>query len=60
MTALVGLECNGCGVRMFTRSYVQVSTTSIREAAKRDGWHKKYHDGVAVDICFTCWEAGLR
>jgi len=60
MTALVGLECNGCGERFFERSFGQVSTTRIRAAAKLEGWHKRYHANVAVDICAVCWEAGVR
>jgi hypothetical protein len=61
MTALVGLECNGCGTRLFRHSFGQVSTTPIRRDAKAEGWHKTYgDDGTARDVCAMCWERGVR
>lgn len=60
MTALIGVECNGCQVRLWRRTWQQVSMTRIRDDAKAEGWHKTYGEGVARDICPTCWEAGER
>lgn len=61
MTALVGIECDGeCGRQIVVQTFNQVSTTMIRERAKRAGWHKRYQDGTARDLCPTCWQERKR
>lgn len=60
MTALVGVACDGCGVRMIDYSHGQVSTTRVRQKAKLEGWHKTYLAGIARDICAMCWDRGER
>jgi hypothetical protein len=61
MTAIVGIECNGgCKTTITQYTYGQVSTTPVREHAKKNGWHKLYVDGEAHDICPDCWKEGKR
>lgn len=70
MTALVGIVCDGnCGRRIDTLTYTQVTTTMVRDQAKRNGWHKTRGVlegangetwGYAKDICPSCWQKGKR
>lgn len=61
MTALVGITCDGgCGTRVWDHVHGQVSTTSVRRRLKAEGWHKTYRDGIARDVCATCWAEGVR
>lgn len=69
MTALVGVSCDGCQQTLTVLTVVQASTGTVREEAKRRGWHKTRGTyealsgvsyGYARDICPDCWTKGVR
>lgn len=70
MTAVVGIECDGCGKRLTMTTRRQPEAGSTRAHAKDRGWHKTRgiggttyggkEWGYARDICPDCWTKGIR
>lgn len=69
MTAVVGIQCDGCGKVHATTTVLQVSVGPVRDEAKALGWHKTRGAftaangrsyGYARDICPDCWAEGKR
>jgi len=64
MTALVGIQCDGCETTLSKTTIFQANIGSVREHAKTVGWHKTKglmgRVGYTRDICPECWEKGKR
>jgi len=40
VTAVIGIQCDGCGKTLARTTRVQVSTTAVRADLREAGWHK--------------------
>ena len=68
MTALEGVECDGCGRRYTRKTVTQPSAGKVRPYVKARGWHTTHgtyqsttgQRGYTRDICDQCWERNER